>query len=84
MVGIHVIKTQGDKTLTSIEGSEHVLSADVVILAFGFKPAHYPWLDENNIEYASSGRIIISDNQEIPNQTTNPKVFAGGGYCTRL
>ncbi len=78
VVGIRVIKTQGDKTLTPIEGSEHVLSADAVILAFGFKPAHYPWLDENNIEYASSGRIIISDNQEIPNQTTNPKVFAGG------
>ncbi|WP_100159986.1 FAD-dependent oxidoreductase [Proteus columbae] len=78
VVGIRVIKTQGDKTLTPIEGSEHLLSADAVILAFGFKPAHYPWLDENNIEYASSGRIIISDNQEIPNQTTNPKVFAGG------
>lgn len=78
VVGIRVIKTQSDKTLTPIEGSEHVLSADAVILAFGFKPAHYPWLDENNIEYASSGRIIISDNQEIPKQTTNPKVFAGG------
>ncbi|WIV88978.1 FAD-dependent oxidoreductase [Proteus appendicitidis] len=78
VVGIRVIKTESDKTLTPIEGSEHLLSADAVILAFGFKPAHYPWLDENNIEYASSGRIIISDNQEIPNQTTNPKVFAGG------
>lgn len=78
VVGIRVIKTESDKTLTPIEGSEHLLSADAVILAFGFKPAHYPWLDENNIEYASSGRIIIPDNQEIPNQTTNPKVFAGG------
>lgn len=78
VVGIRVIKTESDKALTPIEGSEHLLSADAVILAFGFKPAHYPWLDENNIEYASSGRIIISDNQEIPNQTTNPKVFAGG------
>ncbi|QEZ91080.1 FAD-dependent oxidoreductase [Proteus sp. CD3] len=78
VVGIRVIKTESDKTLTPIEGSEHLLSADAVILAFGFKPAHYPWLDENNIEYTSSGRIIISDNQEIPNQTTNPKVFAGG------
>lgn len=66
MVGIRVIKTQSDKTLTPIEGSEHLLSADAVILAFGFKPAHYPWLDENNIEYASSGRIIILDNKEIP------------------
>lgn len=78
VVGIRVIKTQNDKTLIPIEGSEHELPADAVILAFGFKPAHYPWLDENNIEYTSSGRIIISDNQEIPNQTTNPKVFAGG------
>lgn len=78
VVGIRVIKTKNDRTLIPIEGSEHELPADAVILAFGFKPAHYPWLDENNIEYASSGRIIISNNQEIPNQTTNPKVFAGG------
>lgn len=77
VVGIRVIKTKNDKTLIPIEGSEHELPADAVILAFGFKPAHYPWLDENNIEYTSSGRIIISNNQEIPNQTTNPKVFAG-------
>ncbi|WP_193016763.1 FAD-dependent oxidoreductase [Proteus sp. FME41] len=78
VVSIRVIKTQNDKTLIPIEGSEHELPADAVILAFGFKPAHYPWLDENNIEYAPSGRIIISDNPEISNQTTNPKVFAGG------
>lgn len=39
---------------------------------------HYPWLDENNIQYASSGRIIINDDPLLPLQTTNPKVFAGG------
>ncbi|OAT48962.1 glutamate synthase [NADPH] small subunit [Proteus hauseri ATCC 700826] len=76
--GIQVIKTQNNNTMEHIKGSEHILSADAVILAFGFKPAHYPWLDENNIAYSKSGRIIISENQEIMNQTTNPKIFAGG------
>ncbi len=34
-----------------------------------FKPAtHYPWLDENNIQYASSGRIIINDDPLLPLQ----------------
>lgn len=78
VTGVRVIKTEISKTMTLIEGSEHLLDADAIILAFGFKPAHYPWLDENNIEYTSSGRIVISDNQDIPQQTTNPKVFAGG------
>ncbi|WP_368882133.1 FAD-dependent oxidoreductase [Proteus mirabilis] len=78
VIGVRVIKTQTNGELKYIEGSEHILSADAVILAFGFKPAHYPWLDENNIQYASSGRIIINDDPLLPLQTTNPKVFAGG------
>ena len=78
VIGVRVIKTQTNGELKYIEGSEHILSADAVILAFGFKPAHYPWLDENNIQYASSGRIIINHDPLLPLQTTNPKVFAGG------
>lgn len=78
VTGVHVVKTASSKTMSLIEGSEHRLDADAVILAFGFKPAHYPWLDENNIAYELSGRIVISENQDIPQQTTNPKVFAGG------
>lgn len=78
VTGVHVVKTASSKTMSLIEGSEHRLDADAVILAFGFKPAHYPWLDENNVAYELSGRIVISENQDIPQQTTNPKVFAGG------
>lgn len=78
VLGVKVIKTDTRANLQYIEGSEQVLSADAVILAFGFKPAHYPWLDENNIQYSSAGRIVITDNDDIPHQTSNPKVFAGG------
>ncbi|MDM3799741.1 glutamate synthase small subunit, partial [Proteus mirabilis] len=31
-----------------------------------------------NIQYASSGRIIINDDPLLPLKTTNTKVFAGG------
>ncbi|MEQ4922608.1 FAD-dependent oxidoreductase [Proteus hauseri] len=83
VVGIQVIKTESvntssGKRIQHIKESEQILPADAIILAFGFKPAHYPWLDENNITCSESGRITILDNQEVMNQTTNPKVFAGG------
>ncbi|RLR55551.1 glutamate synthase small subunit, partial [Pseudomonas aeruginosa] len=36
VTGVRVIKTEISKTMTLIEGSEHLLDADAIILAFGF------------------------------------------------
>lgn len=61
-----------------IPGSEEVLPADVVILAFGFLPEPPPWAVANGIEFAQNGKIALGGTNRQPLQTTNPKVFAGG------
>ena len=61
-----------------VPGSEEVLPADVVILAFGFLPEPPAWATANGIEFASNGKIVLGGAGRLPLQTTNPKVFAGG------
>ncbi|RLM27570.1 glutamate synthase [Brenneria alni] len=61
-----------------VEGSEHVLEADAVIMAFGFRPHKMAWLAEHGVELDSQGRIIAPENSNNAFQTSNPKIFAGG------
>jgi glutamate synthase (NADPH) small chain len=83
--GIKVVTTQlgqpdenGRRTPEIIQGSEEIIPADVVLIAFGFRPDPSPWLTSNNISIDDSGRIIAADCGDYPFQTTNPRVFAGG------
>jgi glutamate synthase (NADPH/NADH) small chain len=62
----------------AIPGSEQVLAADAVIIAFGFLPSPPQWFDEHDIRVHNNGRVRVSATQQRPFQTTNPKVFAGG------
>ena len=61
-----------------VPGTEEVLPADAVIVAFGFRPSPPPWFDEFGIELLPSGRVRVDSSGIKPFQTTNPKVFAGG------
>jgi len=61
-----------------VAGSEEILPADVVILAFGFLPEPPQWATDNGIEFAANGKIVLGGAGRLPLQTTNPKVFAGG------
>ena len=61
-----------------IEGSEEILPADAVLVAFGFRPSPAPWFADHGIELQSWGGVIAPEVGEFPYQTTNPKVFAGG------
>ncbi len=61
-----------------VPGTEQVLDADVVILAFGFQPEPPQWATANGIEFEKSGRIVLGGHGRLPLQTTNPKVFGGG------
>ncbi len=61
-----------------IPGSEEVLPADVVILAFGFLPEPPDWAIANGIEFEPNGKVALGGAGRLPLQTTNPKVFAGG------
>ncbi len=68
----------GRQNAVIIEGSEHLLPADAVILAFGFRPHEMGWLTPFNVELDRQGRIVARENDIHPFQTTNPKIFAGG------
>ncbi|HBG52300.1 MAG TPA: glutamate synthase small subunit, partial [Gammaproteobacteria bacterium] len=60
-----------------IPGSEEVVPADQVIMAFGFRPSPAAWMSDFDIELESDGRIRASGHAHT-GQTSNPKVFAGG------
>lgn len=61
-----------------VEGSEHVLEADAVIMAFGFRPHKMDWLTKHGVDLDSQGRIVAPEQSESAFQTSNPKIFAGG------
>ncbi|EMN7266768.1 TPA: FAD-dependent oxidoreductase [Vibrio parahaemolyticus] len=83
--GVKVVKTAlgepddaGRRRPEPVEGSEHVLPADAVIMAFGFQPHQMNWLTPFNVELDQWGRIKAPNNQEFQYQTSNEKIFAGG------
>ncbi len=83
--GVKVVTTElgepdeyGRRQPVPIAGSEEIIPADCVIVAFGFQPSPADWLSDNNINLDERGRIIAPTKQEFKFQTSNPKVFAGG------
>lgn len=59
-----------------VHGSEQIMDADAVIIAFGFRPSPADWFDHFNIEINDWGGVKTGN--EIKFQTAHPKVFAGG------
>lgn len=88
--GVQVVETRlgepderGRRNAVAIEGSESLLDADVVIIAFGFSPTLPDWLAAQGVEATPNGRIVADgDDGRLPFQTTHPKLFAGGD-CVR-
>lgn len=83
--GIKVIETRmgepdenGRRRAEMVEGSEHIIECDSVIVAFGFQPNPPEWFKDFNIEVNNWNGVVASDKSLFPFQTTNPKVFAGG------
>jgi glutamate synthase (NADPH) small chain len=83
--GVKVVTTRlgepderGRRRPEPVAGSEEVLPADRVIIAFGFRPSPAPWFEEFGIARDDSGRVTAPADGQHPFQTTNPKVFAGG------
>jgi glutamate synthase (NADPH/NADH) small chain len=61
-----------------VAGSEEVIPADDVVIAFGFRPSPADWFVDYNIEINDWGGVQASTDLALKFQTTNPKVFAGG------
>jgi glutamate synthase (NADPH/NADH) small chain len=69
---------RGRRIPEAIPGSEEVIGADAVIVAFGFLPSPPCWFADHDIRLHANGRVRVSASRAAPFQTTNPKVFAGG------
>ncbi|MDH3265359.1 MAG: FAD-dependent oxidoreductase [Gammaproteobacteria bacterium] len=85
VTGVRVIATSlgapgsdGRRRPEPVAGSEEILPADAVVVAFGFQASPASWFDDHAIETLPSGRVRVTTLGEHPFQTTNPKVFAGG------
>jgi glutamate synthase (NADPH/NADH) small chain len=70
--------TDGRRRPQPIPGSEEVVEADAVIIAFGFQPNPPAWFDDISVETNDWDGVIAEEEQAFKFQTTNPKVFAGG------
>jgi glutamate synthase (NADPH/NADH) small chain len=69
---------QGRRQPEAVPGSVEILPADVVVIAFGFRPNPAPWFGQHDIDVDDAGRVIAPEQAELPFQTANPRVFAGG------
>jgi glutamate synthase (NADPH/NADH) small chain len=82
--GVKLVSTQlgepderGRRRPEVIPGSEEIIPADRVIIAFGFRPDPAPWFEDFQIETQPNGRIQLPK-RPFPHQTSNEKVFSGG------
>jgi len=69
---------RGRRSPEVVPGSEEVIAADRVIIAFGFRPSPALWFDDCNIQVDERGRVKAAPLGKLKYQTSNPKVFAGG------
>ncbi len=83
--GVKMVRTElsapdaaGRRVAQPIAGSEHVLDADAVVMAFGFRPHAMSWLAEHDVVLDKQGRIVAPEGSNNAFQTSNPKIFAGG------
>ena len=83
--GVKLVETRlgapdarGRRVPEALPGSEQVVPADAVIVAFGFVPNPPGWFAQHEIRVHDNGRVRVSAAQAQAFQTTNPRVFAGG------
>jgi glutamate synthase (NADPH/NADH) small chain len=81
--GVRLVETRlgapdrkGRRQPEVVPGSEQVLEADRVIVAFGFRPSPAAWFGEHGIQTHDDGKLKVTKKPAF--QTGNPKVFAGG------
>lgn len=70
--------SRGRRIPEVVPGSEEVIPADCVIIAFGFRPSPSTWFYDFDIHTDERGRVKAMPTGPFKYQTTNPKVFAGG------
>lgn len=83
--GVKVVETKlgepdqnGRRRPEPIPGSEQIIPADVVLVAFGFQPNPAEWLGEFGVKLNDWNGVVAPKEQAYPFQTSNAKIFAGG------
>lgn len=83
--GVKVVTTalgepdeRGRRRPEPVPGSEEIIPADAVVIAFGFRPSPAPWFEKFNVSIDDGGRVVAPADGGHAYQTTNPKIFAGG------
>ena len=84
-IGIKVVETElgepgpdGRRRPQPIAGSEQVIEADAIIMAFGFQPSPADWFKDIDVRLNDWNGVVAPEEQAYKFQTSNPKVFAGG------
>ncbi|ANF56996.1 FAD-dependent oxidoreductase [Halotalea alkalilenta] len=88
--GVKLVRTRmgepderGRRRAEVVPGSEEILDADAVIVAFGFQPTEIEWFEDHSVEIDERGRVVAAE-QDLKKelhfafQTSNEKIFAGG------
>ena len=68
----------GRRRPQAVAGSEFVMEADAVILAFGYQADPPAWLSEHDVALNDWDLVNAREDSECAMQTSNPKIFAGG------
>ncbi|MEO1977404.1 MAG: FAD-dependent oxidoreductase, partial [Paracoccaceae bacterium] len=83
--GVKLVRTRlgepderGRRSPEVVPGSEEVLAADAVVIAFGFQPSEIAWFEAHNIAVDERGRVAAPEHGDFAFQTSNEKIFAGG------
>lgn len=83
--GVKVVETRlgppgakGRRVAEIVPGTEQIIPADAVLIAFGLLPNPPDWYAKHGILVHANGRTRVSSGGRRPFQTTNPQVFAGG------
>ncbi len=83
--GVELVTTElgepdasGRRRPVIVSGSQVTVAADIVLIAFGFRPSPPAWLAEHGIGLTDRRRVAASESGPYPLQTSNPKIFAGG------
>jgi glutamate synthase (NADPH/NADH) small chain len=83
--GVELVTTElgepdasGRRRPVVVAGSQVTVTADLVLIAFGFRPNPPAWLGAHGVALNDRDRVIARESGEYPLQTTNPKIFAGG------
>ena len=83
--GVKVVRTRlgepdenGRRRPEVVPGSEEIIAADAVVVAFGFQASPAPWFDSANIDVNEWDLVKAPEHGQYAFQASNEKIFAGG------